>query len=347
MREITRPPAARCTIATYIAFLLGEPRHSTCCRLAGLVGISHDSVNRFLLREDYTPKDLFDQSKQHLDLIGGVLSVDDTVLDKPYSYQVALVGHFWSGKHHCAVKGINLITMYHTDKDGHHSPVNYRIYNKADGKTKNDYFLEMLDELLVWGVEPVFVTGDSWYSGTKNLKSIKNDGLGSLFALKSNRLVSVEKGGFVHVSTLDIPEDGLEVWLRGFGKVKVFRTLLKNERRHYAVHLPDESALAILKREKFLEVHDKHWQIEQYHRVIKQVCHVEDFQVRSEVAIRNHIFAALLGFVQLQKMCTAELISNCYKLQRDLFNDVIINFIRKLVPEIKNLDPEFTPVANA
>jgi hypothetical protein len=331
----------------YIAFLLGEPKYSSCCRLAELMDISHDSVNRFLQREDYTPQDLFNQAKQQLELKGGVLSVDDSVLDKPYSHQMELVGYFWSGKHHCVVKGIDLISLYYTDKNGQHLPINYRLYNKADGKTKNDYFLDMLAEVLAWGVEPEFVTGDSWYSGTKNLKAIKNDGLGSLFALKSNRLVSIEKGQFIHVSALDIPDDGLEVWLRGFGQVKVFRTLLKNEQRHYAVYLPNESALANFNRKDFLKVHDKHWKIEEYHRVIKQVCHVEHFQVRTEVAIRNHIFAALLGFVQLQKMCAADLISNCYRLQRDLFNEVIAIFIQMLIPEIKNLDPQFRPVVNA
>jgi hypothetical protein len=63
---------------------------------------------------------------------------------------MALVGHFWSGKHHRSVKGINLITLYYTDIKGHHLPVNYRIYNKLDNKTKNDYFLDMLDEVILW-----------------------------------------------------------------------------------------------------------------------------------------------------------------------------------------------------
>jgi hypothetical protein len=43
------------------------------------MGISHDSVNRFLHREAYTPLDLFEE----VNLKGGTLSVDDTVLDKP------------------------------------------------------------------------------------------------------------------------------------------------------------------------------------------------------------------------------------------------------------------------
>ena len=347
MRTITRPPTARCKMPMYISFLISEPNYPSCCHLAKIMGISHDSVDRFLQRENFTPKDLFDQAKQQLDLKGGVVSVDDSVLDKPYSRYMALVGHFWSGKHHGVVKGIDLITLYYTDRLGNHAPINFRLYDKAEGKTKNDYFLDMLAEVLSWGVKPDFVTGDSWYSGTKNLKTIRNDGLGIMFALKSNRLVSIEEGKYVQVRTLEIPEDGLEIWLRGFGQVKVFRTLLKDEQRHYIVHLPEKNALTDFKKADFYEIHDKHWQIEQFHRVIKQVCHVEHFQVRTETAIRNHIFAAILGFVQLQKMCVSELISNCYKLQRELFNKVVAEFIQKLVPEIKNLEPEFIPSVNA
>lgn len=58
-------------------------------------------------------------------------------------------------------------------------------------KVKNDYFQDMLLEVLNWGVKPNFVTGDSWYSCVSNLKMIINHQLG--FALKSNRLVSIEK----------------------------------------------------------------------------------------------------------------------------------------------------------
>ena len=81
-----------------------------------LEGLSHDSVNRFLLREQYDPKDLFDEIQVNIDLIGGTLSGDDTVIDKPYSAPslTKLIGYFWSGKHHRVVKGIQLITLYPT-----------------------------------------------------------------------------------------------------------------------------------------------------------------------------------------------------------------------------------------
>ena len=347
MRTITRPSTSRCTMPLYISFLLSEPRYPSSCRLAKLMNISHDSVNRFILRERFTAKDLFDQAKPQLILEGGVLSVDDSVLDKPYSHHMALVGHFWSGKHHRSVKGINLITLYYTDPSGHHLPVNYRIYDHSEGKTKNDYFLDMLDEVMMWGLTPDCVTSDSWYSATKNLKAIKNKGLSFMVALKSNRQVSLEKNVFLSVKSVDIPPEGLVVWLREFGFVRVYRTTLKNEHRHYALYLTDETQLGEVSRTEFESIHDQHWQIEQYHRAIKQVCHIEHSQVRGEAGVRNHVFAALSGYIHLQTMCLAELITNTYALQRNLFNEVISGFIGETASMIKGLIPEFKPFYNA
>lgn len=347
IRKITRPTTARCTLPMYIAFLLGEPKYGSCCRLADVMSISHDSVTRFLQREHYEANDLYNESAQLLNLKGGTLSVDDSVLDKPYSQYLAFVGHFWSGKHHRTVKGINLITLYYTDTEGQHLPVNFRVYDKSEGKTKNDYFRDMLAEVLAWGLKPAFVTGDSWYSGVDNLKWVKNYRLNWMFALESNRTVSVEKGRWTQVQKLDIPDGGLVVWLKGIGNVKLFRTWLKDQPRHYAVYLSDEDLLASFDRKAFTEQHDKHWHIEQYHRAIKQVCNIENFQVRSKTAIRNHLFAALCGYVQLQKLSAMSLIDNCYSIQRNLFNGVIAQFIGTLMPAMANLNPEFQPVVNA
>ncbi len=158
IRAISRPSTAHCTLSMYVAFLLSEPNAPSCCRLAEVMEISHDSVNRFLERETHTPEELFTEVKAGLNLKGGTLSVDDSVLDKPYSQHMALVGYYWSGKHHRVVKGLNLITLYYTDPHGHHQPVDYRVYDKAEGKSKNDYFQEMPAEVLSRGLEPSRVT---------------------------------------------------------------------------------------------------------------------------------------------------------------------------------------------
>jgi len=85
---------------------------------------------------NYEPRDLFNEASGLLNLEGGTLNVDDSTLDKPYSQRMALVGHFWSGKHHRVVKGLNLITLFYTDPQGRSLPVNDRVYDKAEGKTK-------------------------------------------------------------------------------------------------------------------------------------------------------------------------------------------------------------------
>jgi hypothetical protein len=158
----------------------------------------------------------------------------------------------------------------------------------------------MLDQVMAWGLRPSYVTGDSWYSSAENLKTVKNHGLGLMFAVECNRIVSVEKGVWAQVQKLDIPAEGLMVWLRDFGQVKLFRTRLKDQLRHYVTYLPNSDDYGAFGQANFQSLYDQHWQIEQYHRMIKQVCNIERFQVRTKVAILNHIFACLCSFVHLQ-----------------------------------------------
>lgn len=93
----------------------------------------------------------------------GILSVDDTVLDKPHSHEgkTELVGYFWSGLHGKAVKGINLVTLFYGEMGGLRVPVNFRVVDKAAGKIKNDLFREMVAEVLGWGLAPAIVTADN------------------------------------------------------------------------------------------------------------------------------------------------------------------------------------------
>jgi hypothetical protein len=112
VREPLKPSTAQCNCHLYTLFLLAEPKYVSCVRLSEILEeLSHDSVNRLLLREQYTSKDLFDGVKGELNLSGGTASIDDSLVDKPYRdlSQTELVGYFWSGKHKRTVKGINHI----------------------------------------------------------------------------------------------------------------------------------------------------------------------------------------------------------------------------------------------
>ena len=171
----------------------------------------------------------------------GILSVDDTVLDKPYSQEgkTDLVGYFWSGLHGKAVKGINLVTLFYGEVGGMRVPVNFRVVDKAEAKTKNDLFREMVEEVLGWGLAPAMVTADSWYSGVENLRFLRDQGLSFVIALEKNRTVSEQPGEQMRIEDADLPESGKAMYLRHFGWVSGFRTVDKNnDVRHYAAFDP-------------------------------------------------------------------------------------------------------------
>ena len=74
MRIPTKMSTAKCDLSLYILFILGEPKFPNCQRLSEVMPISHDGANRFLLREDYAPADLFNEIKGRIVLENGALS---------------------------------------------------------------------------------------------------------------------------------------------------------------------------------------------------------------------------------------------------------------------------------
>ena len=109
------------TLTLTLYFYWQQSLYPGCTRLAAIMeDLSHNSVNRFLLRERYEPKDLFDEVKPYINLVDGTLSGDDTVIDKPHSDPklTELIGYVYSGRHHRTIKGIQLITLYYTDLSG-------------------------------------------------------------------------------------------------------------------------------------------------------------------------------------------------------------------------------------
>ncbi len=182
--------------AQYIAYLLSEPRKVSCVKASEVLEVSHDEINRFLSGNSFTGKDLFEAVKQGLNLKGGVLSANDSVLDKPFTEPetTELVDFFYSGRHHRVVKGVSLITLVYTDASGVGFPVNFRVYRHQEGKTKHDYFREMLQECWQWGLRPAWVSADSWYASIENLKFLRNQEAGFLVGLEANRIVSTAPG---------------------------------------------------------------------------------------------------------------------------------------------------------
>jgi hypothetical protein len=159
------------------------------------------------------------------------------------------------------------------------------VYDKPQGgKTQNEPFQEMLRKARERGFRPEYVRMDSWYASLKNLKLIASFGWFFLTRLKRNRRVNPDRQGNRPIREVEIPPEGRVVHRKGFGLVRVFRTVSQNGDAEYW-------ATNDLKmtEEKRQELERKGWGIEVYHRGLKQCCGVERAEVRKAVSILGHL----------------------------------------------------------
>lgn len=284
----------------YINFLVAAQKSFTCAEAARCQPESdrtpaHDAFTRLLRRQPPDTEALWQETRGLAQLEGGVLVLDDTTLDKPYARKMELVTRHWSGKHRRVVSGINLLTLLWSG-GGALIPCDFRIYDKPlSGKNKNDYFREMLDVAQGRGFQPDYILFDSWYSSLENLKRVRSHEWVWLTQFRTNRLVNPDGEGNVRLDTVEIPPQGREVHLRGYGFVKVFRTDSPNgDVEHWATN-----DLAMTPQEQDA-LKGQAWGIESYHRGLKQCCGVEKCQARKAESQRNHIGMAIQAFLRLE-----------------------------------------------
>lgn len=292
------PP--KCNELDYINFLVAAQQafssvEASKTHPAEDSGPAHDAYTRLLKRLPPDSEALWQEVGELVNRSSGVLVIDDSTLDKPYASKMALVTHHWSGKHGRVVQGINLTSLVWTDGECR-LPCDFRLYNKAeDGLSKNDHFQHMIEQADERGFEPELVVFDSWYSGLKNLKLLRELEWHWLTQLKSNRQVSIDRTGNRAIKEIFIPMQGRIVHLKGYGWVKVFKTVGTNGDAEYwaTSHLDMQLVQAAFHA---LDA----WQIEVYHRGLKQFTGIERGQYRLEVAQRNHIGLAIRAFVRLE-----------------------------------------------
>jgi putative transposase len=292
------PP--KCDALDYINFLVAAQRAFSAVEAArthpaGEDGPAHDAYTRLLQRAPADGEALWQEVEPLVHRTSGVLIIDDTTLDKPYASKMALVTRHWSGKHRSVVQGINLVSLVWTDGDCR-LPCDYRLYNKAqDGLSKNDHFEQMIRQAKQRSFEPELVAFDSWYASLKNLKLVRQCGWHWLTQLKSNRLVSIDRSGNRPIRDIFLPPIGTVVHLKGYDWVKVFKTVgINGDVEYWAT-----SNLNMTLEQCAFYALDA-WQVEVYHRGLKQFTGVERAQFRLEIAQRNHIGLAIRAYLRLE-----------------------------------------------
>src|SRR5947208_12730925 len=105
------PP--RCTDRDYIDFLIATPKAATATEAARVPpdrpdAPAHDAFTRLLHRPEPDPDVPWDEVRPLIRTTGGVLVLDDSVLDEPFARHMGLVGYHGSGRHRRVVRGIDL-----------------------------------------------------------------------------------------------------------------------------------------------------------------------------------------------------------------------------------------------
>src|SRR6266571_1863638 len=292
----------------YIEFLICTPINYTCTHLADPIsGISHESITDFLKSQRLTAESVWKQAGMLIhNTEESFLIVDDSVQEKPHARAIELVYPHYSGNKHTVVCGIDIVNLVHSSGDGDYYPIDYRIfppdYEKA---TKNDHFLAMLKMAFeVRKIRAKYILFDSWYASVANLKYIHRQDRIFYTTIKSNRLVSITKEeGYIHLQDID--------WMITNDPATDLTTTVVRGRN------------------------DVRWDVESFHREIKQLTGIEKCQCQNEWAQRNHIACCYHAWLAL-KVHATKLKKTLYRTQHDLLSQYLMDELKH--PRIRALN---------
>ena len=310
----------------YSDYLICQNQYSTATGLSALTNgeVSHDKVTRFLREEDYGSKELWGYVKsdvrQHEKPSGGVLILDDTIEEKPYTDENEVVAWHHSHAKNRHVKGIGLLSCLVRYGDIS-LPISYEVIKKdivfSDLKTKklkkkssvskNILFQNMLAQAAKNEVLFDYVLADNWFGSKANLKFIHYD-LKKKFiiGLKSNRLAALsaeakDGGQFQQVNSLDM-KDGEHklIWLKDQAfPVQLLKKVFTNEDNSTGVLYLVTNDLSI-DADHLYEVYQKRWRIEEYHKSIKQNASLAKSPAKTVRTQCNHVFASIIAYCKLE-----------------------------------------------
>lgn len=322
----------------YVSYLINTYSNYTCSNLSehtlGKDKVSHDAVSNFLKREKMTPNELWKLVRTRINNTStGFLIVDDSVQDKRYSKFIELVKKQYSGKERGLVRGIGIVNLVHSSgSNNDFYPIDYRIYNnEVDGKTKNEHFREMFIKAVASkNLACRTLLFDSWYSSFENLKLIHRQDWTFFTTLKSNRLVSLSKEqGYIHLQEIEWTKEqlqnGITIKLKKIPfLVKLFKIVVTENNIEWVI----TNDLACSDVTKVKEQKDVGWQIEQFHREVKQLTGIEKCQCRSARAQRNHIACCYHAWLSL-KVEAKKLETTIYQVHKNLFKPFLIKLMAK------------------
>ncbi len=330
----------------YTDFLICSTSYTTATELSRLSygGISHDQVTRFLSSRDFSSKDLWKMTKKYVRQIespDAVLIIDDTIELKPHTKVNEIVCHHYDHTSGKIVKGINIVNcIYHSDSVS--LPIAYEIVHKpityCDLKShkekqksevsKNYLFRQMLAVAIQNQVVFSYVLADIWYAASENMKYIVHDlDRDFLMSVKRNRLVARTQDEwihkkFVHIEDLRWQGEPQLVWMKGVNFPLIAHKEIFTNKDGSTGYIRLVTSDLKCSKDDIEKIYQKRWNVETFHKTIKQNASLAKSPTRTIRTQSNHIFMSTMATVKLELLKIKEKCSH-YALKTRLYSNVL------------------------
>lgn len=313
----------------YSDYLLCSFGQATATGLEQVVhgSVSHDQITRGLSGKQRTGAELWRIAKpfvRKIQSLDGVLIVDDTISEKPYSDENDIVCWHYDHTSGKVIKGINLMTaLYHVPSCELSLPVEFQLIaktetyvDKKDGKTKrrspttkNEYYRTMLQQAVTNQIPFKYVLNDVWFAAAENMNFVKHK-LHKEFVmpLKTNRKVALSaddkrQGIYVRVDEIEIEANTVRlIYLEDVSfPMGLAKQVFENKDGSTGVLFLVTSDTS-LTYDGITSLYQKRWTIEPFHKSLKQNAALERSPAHTVTTQTNHIFASLCAFIKLEML---------------------------------------------
>lgn len=311
----------------YSDYLLASFGATTATGLSQLLEgeISHDQVTRYLAGTQKTASDLWRTVQsfvREVQSVAGVLIMDDSIEEKPYTDENDMGCWHYDHSKDRLRKGINFLTALYSSQ-GVSVPVGFHLVAKTekytDPKTqqekrrspvsKNEVCRELIKQAVTNRLPFRFVLFDVWFASAETMVFLKQQLHRDLICpLKTTRKVALSKadkqqGRYTRVDTLELAAQATrEVYREGvdFPLVLVKQVFTNADGSVGIRYLV--SSDTTLSFDDLTTTSHKRWQVECYHKSLKQNVSLAKSPTQTETTQTNHFFAALCGFLKLERL---------------------------------------------
>lgn len=309
----------------YSDYLISSFGQTTGTGMAQLLEgkVSHDRIQRLLSKRDLSAADLWQVVKPHVRVIeqsDGIIIVDDSIAEKPYTDENDIICWHYDHAQDRQVKGINFLSaLYHVQ--GISLPVGFQVVakteyytDKKDGKTKrrsplskNDHYQTLLRQAKHNQIPFAFVLNDVWYAAADNMMFVKHDLQADfIMPLKSNRKVALsadnkQQGRYVRLDSLTLEADVVqEIYLEGVDfPLALVKQVFVNEDGCSGIQYLVCSQTH-LTGDHITMIYRKRWNVEPFHKSLKQNASLEKSPTQTVRTQTNHLFASFCGYIKLE-----------------------------------------------